>query len=71
LDVFTAPQIVQVLGDEFAEAQSLIHSTHQNETTSAVPRDPWKSTFREVLDDSWNGPLGVDLLKRFYRVENA
>jgi hypothetical protein len=33
LGVLPAPQIAQVLGDQFAEAQPFIQFTHQNEST--------------------------------------
>jgi hypothetical protein len=54
-----------VLGDEFTEAQTLVQLTYQNQAAvrcdpralevdlqSDVTREPWKSTFNEVFNDS-------------------
>jgi len=38
LPVFPAPRVGQVLGDEFAEAQTFVHLAHENQ--AAVGGDP-------------------------------
>jgi hypothetical protein len=49
--VLPASSVGQVLGDEIAEAQTFVQLTHQNQATIGGARDPWKSTFRELLKE--------------------
>jgi hypothetical protein len=52
LGVLPAPRITQVLGDQFAEAQTFVQLAHQNQTAVGGDSRTWKSTFREVLKES-------------------
>jgi len=37
---------------EFAQAETFVQLAHQNYPPSEVTREPWKSTFNELLNDS-------------------
>jgi hypothetical protein len=37
---------------ELAQAETFVQLAHQNQTTVAGSREPWKSTFNKLLNES-------------------
>ena len=51
--MYSSPRVGQVLFNEFAELQTFVQLTHQQEAAiGGVTRAPWKSTFNEALKES-------------------
>jgi hypothetical protein len=52
LDILAPPRIAQVMVHEFAQAETLVHSRTRTNPPSEVTREPWKSTFSELMNES-------------------
>jgi hypothetical protein len=55
LSVLAAPGIHDVFDDERTQSQTFIQLAHQSRPLSEVTREPWKSTFKDGLNESWKG----------------
>jgi hypothetical protein len=52
LDILAPAGIAQMSVHEFAQAETFVQLAHQNQTTVAGSREPWKSTFNKLLNES-------------------